>query len=55
MSKDFCMNCGMLISPKTSICAGCGFDNNYDDYSDIALDIDQLINAEDDFVPENYP
>lgn len=55
MSKDFCLDCGMLLSPNTSLCAVCGFDNNYDYYPDIALDVDQLIDTNDDFVPENYP
>jgi hypothetical protein len=55
MSKDFCMDCGMLLSPHTSICSVCGHDNNYDDLSDITLDMDQLIDMNDDFVPEYYP
>ena len=56
MSKDFCMDCGMLLSPHTSVCSVCGYDNNYDDdFSDIAMDIDQLINMDDNFIPEQYP
>ena len=55
MSKDFCMDCGMLLSPHTSVCSVCGYDNNDDDFSDIALDIDQLVNSNDDFVPDHYP
>ena len=55
MYKDFCMDCGMLLSPHTSICFVCGCDNAYNDFSDIALDIDQLIDTNDDIVPENYP
>ena len=54
MSKD-CKDCGMLLSPNTSICAVCGFDNNHDDYSDIALDMEHLIMKNNDFAPENYP
>ncbi len=53
MSNEFCLDCGMLLSPNTSLCAGCGFDNNYED--DIAMDIDQLIDMSEDFIPENYP
>lgn len=55
MPKDFCMDCGMLLSPHTSICSVCGYDNNYSDFSDIILDIDQLIDANDEFVPDNHP
>jgi RNA polymerase subunit RPABC4/transcription elongation factor Spt4 len=55
MSKDFCMDCGMLLSPHTSICAVCGFDNSFDDFSDIALDIDQLVDLNEEFVPDHYP
>ncbi len=56
MSNDFCMDCGMLLSPHTSTCSVCGYDNNYDDYySDIALGMDQLIDLSDEFIPENYP
>ncbi|SDU20708.1 MULTISPECIES: hypothetical protein [Desulfobacula] len=55
MSNDFCMDCGMLLSPYTRICSVCGYDNNYNDFSDIELDMDKLINVNDDFVPEHYP
>jgi len=55
MSKDFCDECGILLSPHTSVCSVCGYDNNYDDYPDITLDIDQLVNLNDDFVPDHYP
>jgi len=55
MSKDFCNDCGMLLSPHKSVCSVCGNDNNYDDFSDITLDIDQLVNLNDDFVPDQYP
>ncbi|WP_022664153.1 hypothetical protein [Desulfospira joergensenii] len=55
MSKDFCMDCGMLLSPDTNICSVCGFDNNDDDHPDISLDIPHLIDSNDGFVPENYP
>lgn len=54
MSLDFCLDCGMLLSPYTGLCAVCGFDNNFDDYSDISLDIDHLKNEHDNVVPENY-
>lgn len=56
MSKDFCMDCGMLLSPHTCTCPVCGYDNSYDGFSDIALDIDQLSDTNIDIVvPENYP
>ena len=28
MSKDFCMDCGVLLAPDTGICPVCGFDNH---------------------------
>lgn len=31
MSNDFCLDCGILLSPHTRICAVCGFDNNHDE------------------------
>ena len=55
MSKDFCMDCGMLLSPHTSICAVCGYDNNFDDFSDMPLDIDQLAILNNDFIPDQIP
>jgi RNA polymerase subunit RPABC4/transcription elongation factor Spt4 len=55
MSKDFCMDCGMLLSPHTSVCTVCGYNNEYDDFSDIVLDMDQLFDPSEDLIPENYP
>lgn len=55
MSKDFCMDCGMLLSSHTSTCSVCGYSNSYDGFSDIAFEIDQLIDTNVDIVPENYP
>ncbi|WP_457552834.1 hypothetical protein [Desulfobacula sp.] len=55
MSNDFCKGCGMLLSPHTNICSVCGFNNNYENYSDIEPDIDELIDLDDEFAPENYP
>jgi hypothetical protein len=55
MSKEFCMDCGMLLSPHTSICSVCGFDNNYENYSNIAFEGDEPLYLRDEFVPENYP
>ncbi len=54
MHKE-CIDCHMFLSPDTSICPVCGFDNTDDDDSDIALETDQLINTNNDFVSENYP
>ena len=55
MPKDFCMDCGMLLSPHTIFCSACGYDNNYDDFPDIASDVDQWVDLGDEFIPENYP
>ena len=55
MSQDFCMGCGVLLSIHSKICPVCGFDNSFDQYQDIPLDEEFLIDDIDDFVPENYP
>jgi len=57
MSKDFCTDCGVLLSPHTRICSVCGFDNNYDDYDELdhIFDDDPSAVFNDEFVPENYP
>ena len=56
MSKDFCADCGVLLSPHTSICSVCGFDNNDNNYDDLGIILeDPLADLNDDFVPENYP
>lgn len=55
MSKDFCMDCGMLLSPYTNICSVCGYDNSYDDFSDITLDIDPFYDVNDDVIPDISP
>lgn len=55
MSKDFCMDCGMVLSPHTNICAVCGFDNTYDEYLDLPPDLDQVIDLTDDSMPEHHP
>ncbi len=64
MSKDFCMDCGMLLSPRTSICSVCGFDNTvgvdgaHDDYAGLPYELDhmgQMFEMNDALVPENYP
>lgn len=50
MSKDCCMDCGMLLSPHTSICSVCGFDNKYDNKSDGELEIDKVAEVRQDIV-----
>ena len=53
MSKDCCMDCGMLLSPNTNVCSVCGFDNKEED--DPNLFFDAVPYSSEDFVPENYP
>ncbi len=53
MTQDFCMGCTILLSPHTRICSVCGLYNNYDNFPDTALDVNQLNEAHDDIVPEN--
>ena len=55
MSKDFCMDCGMLLSPHTSVCHVCGYDNNYDEFYDIMLGIDPIDDVEGGCILEHYP
>ncbi len=38
MSKDFCEDCGVLLSRNSWICPVCGFDNTFDQYYDIPVD-----------------
>lgn len=54
MSKDFCLDCGMLLSPNTSICYVCGFDNAIDDDFDIPqVPVDLLEDDKYSFLPDN--
>lgn len=55
MSKDFCMDCGMLLSPNTSICSSCGFDNDFDYSEPLSLDLVHQITGYENPAPENYP
>ena len=49
-----CLKTFVWNAPHTSVCSVCGCDNNYDGLSDIAMDIDQLIDMTDDFIPVNH-
>jgi uncharacterized Zn finger protein (UPF0148 family) len=56
MSQDFCKDCGVLLSPNTSICPVCGFDNNYEQDRYIPADEEWWMpEYYDDTVPDNYP
>lgn len=53
MSNDFCMDCGMLLSPNSSICSVCGFDNKEENDPDLFFDAGMY--AEERYIPENHP
>ena len=57
MSKDFCMDCGVFLSPYSTICDVCGFDNGLSDYGyqDLNGLEDYFIDMGEEVVPENYP
>jgi len=55
MFNDFCMDCGSLLTPNTTICPVCGFDNSFDQDQDIVIDEELLNIYTDDFIPDNYP
>jgi len=49
------MDCGSLLTPNTTICPVCGFDNSFDQDQEIPIDGALLNDIIDDFIPENYP
>ena len=55
MPKEVCMDCGMLLSPHSSICTVCGFDNNSkrpeDNRPELILPNTSIHRP----APENYP
>ncbi len=53
MTQDFCMGCEILLSPHSRICSVCGLYNNYDNFPDTALDVNQLNGIHDDIVQKN--
>ncbi|GEM_PF-565768 len=58
MSKDLCLDCGMLLSPRSRICSVCGFDNDAWDNPETALrtnDPDSFMDFGEEAAPENYP
>lgn len=52
MSYDYCLGCGVLLSPTVYDCPVCGYDNSFDQYHDILIDDDFLNNFNDTFTPE---
>ena len=55
MTKDFCKDCGMLLSPHTSLCSVCGFDNKYDDDFDTVLESTPLIKVSNNYESDHRP
>jgi uncharacterized OB-fold protein len=54
MSKDFCMDCGVLLAPDTGICPVCGFDNHQAAESEGLFGETALWDVlSDDVIPEN--
>ncbi len=53
MSYDFCLGCGVLLSPHVYDCPICGFDNSFGEYhEDLIVDDTFLNGLNDDFTPE---
>ena len=57
MPGDVCKDCGMMLSPDTSLCPVCGFDNRYDARADADYnaDLGMQLYGGDECAPENYP
>ena len=49
MSYDFCLGCGVLLSPHVHKCPICDFDNSFDEYGNILIPDDLLADLSDDF------
>ena len=52
MSYDYCLGCGVLLSPIVYECPVCGYDNSFDQYHDILIDDDFLNDFNETFTPE---
>ncbi|MCP4021891.1 MAG: hypothetical protein GY729_08615 [Desulfobacteraceae bacterium] len=55
MSKNFCKDCGMLLSPKSTICTVCGFENNFDQDQALIIEKEYKNTMTDDHVPSYKP
>ena len=58
MSKELCLDCGMLLSPRSRVCSVCGFDNDACDNPEKGFksnDPDSWMDFHDETVPESYP
>tara|TARA_B100000614_G_scaffold239404_1_gene238919 strand:- start:848 stop:1021 length:174 start_codon:yes stop_codon:yes gene_type:complete len=55
MSGDFCLDCGMTLSPESTVCSVCGFDNQIDRNKDIPVGADTLVDYYDEVSPEVHP
>jgi predicted amidophosphoribosyltransferase len=54
MSKEFCTDCGMPLSPHTRLCSVCGFDNAYEN-PDPAFREPFMTDSYDGSVPDVTP
>jgi len=52
MSYDYCLGCGVLLSPIVYECPVCGYDNSFEQYHDILIDDDFLNDFNETFTPE---
>ena len=58
MSKDLCLDCGMLLSPGSRLCSVCGFDNEAWENPETNIgskDPDYWMVFREEVVPESYP
>lgn len=54
MSKDICMDCGMILPANQKICTVCGFDNGHQDREASSF-TEYPTDFPEDVAPENYP
>lgn len=58
MSKESCLDCGMLLSPRNRICSVCGFDNDAWENPETGFrtnDPEVWMDLREEMIPENYP
>lgn len=54
MTDDFCLSCGVLLSPQVFQCPVCGFSNCFDADGDIVLDDRLIAVLDDELSQENH-
>ena len=52
MSYDYCLDCGVLLSPNGYDCPVCGYDNRFGQDADIPIDDAFLNDFNDTFTPD---